>query len=207
MTTRPSRLQRGLIKRVIVPLASASSTMLERALSTVLNLLNRLDDEHEEPVPEVFGCRNCGLIYDPQLYHHSNVAQREDRQWGFCPVCCARQVELLGPLPHTIENAKGFFLLDEEGESQGPFETATATHAALWDWFNRKSDHGNCEEKEGGGEETIRQEGKVIRLVTQNGVYQDGEKGDDQGEGDPKAEGKTEGEEGGGGSSDRSRKN
>lgn len=163
MTTKPNRLLKDLTKWAVVPLVSASSTMLERALSTVLNLLNRLDDEHADPAPEVFGCRACGLIYDPSVYRHSGQdgTRRNEtaRPWNFCPECGEQGVELLGPLPHSVENADGFFLIAEDGESQGPYPSESGASDALWDWFNRRQ-----HAKEEGSKETSR-EGQVIRLV------------------------------------------
>lgn len=145
--------------------------MLERALSTALNLSNQLDDEREEENPEVYGCKSCGLIYDPHVYHYSDVVQREDRQWKFCPVCNAPGVEFLGRLPSTIESPQGAYLVDEDGRTLGPFDNNVSPSDKLWDWFNRKT-HGNCE-KEGGQE--AHREGKVIRLTGKGGVYAQGQ--------------------------------
>ena len=147
--------------------------MLERALSMALSLLNRLDDEREEESREVFGCRNCGLIYDPQLYHHSDTVQREDRQWYFCPVCKSDGVELLGALPSTVENEKGVFLVGEEGDCLGPYNNETEAHEALWPWFDRKKTNGTCEKES--GQPALGQEGKVIKLVCKGGVYTEGQ--------------------------------
>lgn len=150
--------------------------MLERALSMVLSLLNRLDDDHGDPPPEVYGCRNCGLIYDPQCYRHSNEPPRSGRQWGHCPVCSERAVEFLGPLPDVVPARLGVFLIDVEGDSQGPYQTAAAAHEALWSWFNRKRLHGSCKEED-------RQESKVIRLVPKGGFCPHQESGTEGKEG------------------------
>lgn len=179
---KSKRLQKGLVQTIVVRLATASSTMLERAQSTVLSLLNRLDDEREDEAPEVYGCRNCGLIYDPQLYHYSDVVQRADQQWSYCPVCNAHGMELLGPLPSTIESPQGTYLLDEAGDTLGPF-TDTPASDRLWDWFNRKK-NGNCEKEEEGDQEAFRQEGKVIQLVGKGGVYSEGKSQTEEGEGE-----------------------
>lgn len=150
--------------------------MLERVQSTVLSLLNRLDDEHEEANPEVYGCRNCGLIYDPHLYHYSDVVQREDRQWDYCPVCSTQGMELLGPLPSTIESPSGFYLVDEEGDCIGPFDHSSSDQ--LWKWFDRNNEHGNCEKesgKEKGDQKACGHKGKVIQLIGKGGVYSEGQ--------------------------------
>lgn len=139
--------------------------MLERALSTALNLLNRLDDESDEPQPEVFGCRSCSLIYYPRCYHYSpeSIPKRRDPPaWSLCPVCNERSMEALGPVPDFVESEKGVFLLDNEGDILGPYYSRAGAQLALWDWFDRKRQHGNRKEESS-------QEGKVVRLVSKEG--------------------------------------
>jgi hypothetical protein len=140
--------------------------MLERAQSTVLNLLNQLGDEAPE-IAEVFGCRNCRLIYDPSLYHPSNLVRRFYNHWHFCPACGEPGMKLLGPVPGIVTTPEGTYLVEENGSTQGPYRTETEAIHHLWEWFDQEPRHGNCKEK---GSKENKQETKVIRLIKKDGI-------------------------------------
>lgn len=166
---RLSRLRKKLARKTVVPIVSAFSTMLERAQSTVLNLLNHLDDDGNPEIVEVRGCRNCGLIYEPSLYHPSNLVRRVSTHWYFCPACGEPGVKLLGPAPAMLTSPEGTYLVEDNGSSMGPYKTETEAIHHLWEWFDQEpKKHGNCEEKS--NKEGTDKENKVIRLIKKDGV-------------------------------------
>lgn len=167
------KLRQTVKKEVVVPLVAASSTMLERALSTVLNLLSHLDaDLGDDEAIYVFGCTECYLIYDPCTYHSSShdVESEHHPQYDrdYCPVCGTSGMVLLGPLPETLDRDQGSFLVDSEGNSLGPFTDPTKH---LWEWFNERS-NGICEEEE--------DRGKILHLITAEKSCSSQEKEDSQ---------------------------
>lgn len=151
-----------MTQRTAVLFVNALSTTLERALSTVQNLLSQLSDE--EDFPESFGCRHCGLIYEPQLYRPGWVQLKEWREeWPYCPAC-GQNVVKFGPLPGTVETPSGFYLADGSEELLGPYKSQEETNNHLWEWFDRKREHGDKEDhKEKGHEETLG-ENKIIDI-------------------------------------------
>lgn len=159
--------------------------MLERALSTALGLLNRLDSDGEDHPeegdyrPEVLGCRNCGHIYT-----HDSYFSDIDTQADNCPACTRQPVEMLGRMPYVVDNDEEVFLADDDGCITGPYPDEETARADLWVWFNRKLRHGK-------GKEEGRHQGKakVLRLVAKDGEAITQEE-------DPKEGSQEEGQEG-----------
>lgn len=100
--------------------------------------------------PKVHGCRNCGLIYEPQVFFlGSDVGSMS----SWCPKCCSPRVEYLGPLPLTTENARGVYLIGDLDEAPlGPFKDAAEARHSMWEWFDQRKLHADCEAKEAPGE-------------------------------------------------------
>ena len=151
MMKKPSRLETAA-SRLIVQCASRTSTMLGRAQSMVLSLLNRLDsdgsrqqEEEDTPPPVVSGCHECGAIFEVSCYFFGNE-EGKDR----CPVCSSHRVEKLGPLPWVIEDEDGHFLMNDEG-MVGPYAGEEEAQKHLWTWFNRSNnatEEGNDNQEE-----------------------------------------------------------
>ena len=141
----------------------------------VLSLLNQLEEEREEKQPEVYGCSNCGLIYDPRVYFWGE--ERGDLG-ACCPRCSSKgTVKLLGPLPFIVEKDDEHFLYNEE-VFIGPFPTAVDAHNSLWEWFNKK-------EGTHGKEKSCKEKGIIkrgsLRLINESSK-DDKERPDEQGE-------------------------
>lgn len=153
---RPNKPQSRGTRRVFARLAAAGLMTLERALSTAQSLWSQHDRKSVEQ-PKVHGCRNCGLIYEPRVYFlGSDVGSLS----SVCPKCCSPRVEYLGPLPFTTENSLGVYLIGDLDEPPlGPFKDEVEARHMMWEWFDQRKQHAQCEGQE------ARPEGKVIRFI------------------------------------------
>jgi hypothetical protein len=174
MTKRSNTLLK-VAKELIVQCALRSSTMLERAQSTVLNLLNRLQDEvsyKEEDVEErietdnAIGCRNCLMIFSLFVTHRGVSIGSTVTFYQLCPRCGSHATEL-GKLPLIITKEGKHYLGDNDGRLLGPFSSEEEAQEHLWDWF--KEDKANAskgtqeEGLEEGHQEVARQGLRVIK--------------------------------------------
>lgn len=124
------------------------------------SLWSRQDSRSVER-PKVHGCRNCGLIYEPQVYYlGSDVGNLS----SCCPKCCSPRVEYLGSLPMTTENSRGVYLIGDLDEAPlGPYKDEAEARHMMWEWFDQRKEHAEREAQEG------RDQGKVIRFTPKAG--------------------------------------
>lgn len=134
---RPNKPQRQ-VGQAVARLAASVLMTLERALFTARSLWS-LKDHGSAESPKVHGCRNCGLIYEPQVYF---LGSDVGRLSSCCPKCCSSRVEYLGPLPFTTENSLGVYLIGDLDEPPlGPFKDEDEAHHMIWEWFDQRKQH------------------------------------------------------------------
>lgn len=151
---KPKKRRASQVGQIFAQLAAVSSTMLVRAQYMVRSLWSQPEDSGSKS-PDVYGCRNCGIIYDPHIYFWGSEVTPNNLT--HCPKCSAPQVKLLGALPYTFENNQGVHFVNDDDETMGPFKNEADARNWLWEWFNRKERH--AKDKEGTCEE-----GKIIWL-------------------------------------------
>ena len=123
------------------------------------NLWSQPGSQSAPEVPKVYGCRSCGLIYEPRVYFSgSDVGDTGSH----CPKCAAPKVEYLGSLPLTTTTDRGVYLIGELDESPlGPFKNDVDAHDRLWAWFDKRKEDADRESKK----DNPAFQGKVIHLI------------------------------------------
>jgi hypothetical protein len=127
-----------------------------------LNLLNWVAKETETG-PEVWGCKECHLIFDISVY-----SSPLGGLLTICPCCgtggMGENLAVLGPLPCVISKGGWIYLTDDKGRMSRGYRTIQEAHQDLWSWFVEKGNHDGSQEE--GPHQEDDQEGlkKIIPL-------------------------------------------